>query len=352
MSDLEEGETSPFLSASNKSMSYESVKSEETASKNGKKSKRIKAGNPYAIVEEAEDCSVDEDEEKDDLGGCRLTYETALILKSSIEMNMRKHNIANVFFEFKAFYFFKLPQSILTAIASVLAFAASSELLKPYDDYITLTVGALSSIVVLLQTIDGVKNFGVRADRHNACAIQLRDLRDDMSIICLKLEQLEHMPKRKRQKYRAEYVTYESIQKSYKQCLSGCASAVPMEVTEAFQSVESNIEIAETFENRSVWNVLYPNSDHKNLIKDKAYDILSGEIIDHWMFPAQLPSSIVVAERTMYKLRFVLRELQTYGKDVVAMVPGEFSNCYGFCPPEKKNLLVNSDTELDGRSID
>lgn len=258
---------------------------------------------------------------KPQMNGVRLTSRSALVLEAAIEMNMTKHNIAHEYFQFKQFFFFTLPMAVLTAVSGVLAFSASSKMMSQYSDIISLVVGCLSAFVVLLQTNSGTLGFGFKADRHQSCAIALRDLRDDMTMIGLKLENIEEMQEKKLLSKHGDYTdggseTFSDIQKRYKQCLAGCNSTVPLAITEAYHGLDSNVDLFQTSKNREYWNEIYPDVDYKTVMRTKAYDILGGEIINGFMYPLVLPSSKKTVARTMAKLKERMSASVTYTKEI------------------------------------
>mmetsp|Transcript_7875 Transcript_7875/g.19552 ORF Transcript_7875/g.19552 Transcript_7875/m.19552 type:complete len:355 (+) Transcript_7875:440-1504(+) len=236
--------------------------------------------------------------------GVHLTFKNAYMLETEIYKNKLMHILAFEHFATMQFYHFTLPQASFTAIASVLAFSASSSLMKEYASEISLTVGCLSALVVLLQTIAGVRQYGLRADRHNTAAIQLRDLHDDMVMTKLKLKELEDMGDDAKD---PDPVTFATIQKRYRQCLSSCSSVLPVRIQEAFHGLETNIHLQETKENLAIIENIYPNTNHTTMLKSKAFDIMAGEIVNSSMYPHKLPNSKIMVKVTMHKLRQRIR---------------------------------------------
>lgn len=279
--------------------------------------------------DEKDDCKCEDKKEGEEDGkpkkkvkkkGVPLDYANAKILECYIHRDMAKHVLASEYFEYQAFWFFQIPQALFTAISSVLAFAGSARMFKPYAEYISLIVGTLSACVVLIQTVGGVKTFDLRADRHKTAAVQLRDLRDDLVLIKMKLKEIgrlknEHHPS-EHSHFEDHDLTFEAIQKKYMQCLGSCNSNAPLRIVEAFRGVETNIELQESSSNMAIVDEIYGELDHKTMMKAKAYDILTGEIINTRMFPAKLPNSKDMIERTMDKLKLHLKENKTFYEDI------------------------------------
>lgn len=122
----------------------------------------------------------------------RLDVESARELEYIIQANMNQHTLASIYFSNQNFYVFTVTQASFTMMASIGAFAASSDLLTPISKvWLNLAVGSISAMVVFLQTMNGVCGFGERAGQHQNLAIDLRDLRDDIALLKLKLQKVK-----------------------------------------------------------------------------------------------------------------------------------------------------------------
>ena len=288
--------------------------------------------------------------------GVKFNYQNAAVLEQQVQMNLVQNSLAHQYFQFRQYWYFTLPQAFLTAIASVLAFVASSEKLEEHAQSINLFVGSISAAVVLFQTISGIRQYGVKADRHQNVAVQLRDLRDDLIITKFKLNEVQNDTENKRTVY-FENVgvvqessggsggygdvdsdaetdpnandTFQDVQKRYQTCLSGCTSVVPIKITEAFHGVRTNLEVAETRNNIKYLHNLYGNFDYNNQLKSKAYDILAGEIINNPLFPMRIPNSKVMVDRTMIILKNRLKEQANFYDDVFVDIENPGSSFFG-----------------------
>ena len=179
----------------------------------------------------------------------RLCVKSALGMEKQVQMNMIKHNLASRFFQHRQFWCLTIPQAILTMISSILAFLATTKLFDVRATIIINTiVGSTSGVVVFLQTMSGICAYGTRGAMHEAVAIDLRDLRDDLVLLRCKLGLEDYMQNIKQdvcdesdEEDEYEYDrSFESIQNRFQQSLSGCKSNVPMELSEAFHGVKSN----------------------------------------------------------------------------------------------------------------
>ncbi len=221
-----------------------------------------------------------------------LNFDSAMELEYQVQINLIKHNLASMYFESRQFWFFTITQGILTMLASILAFIASSSLLNEVTkDIIATIVGSTSGIVVFLQTMSGVCNYGTRAAMHASAAIDLRDLRDEIVLIKFKVKKEELDAAQLKQTSRRSFVTtttsfamkaddndesssddesnedtkkaieeeekqeqehdntFGRIQQRYRQSLSGCKSNVPMDLSEAFHGMHSNLLVSESIDN-------------------------------------------------------------------------------------------------------
>jgi len=132
--------------------------------------------------------------------GVLLNYDSAMELEYQVQINLIKHNLASQYYGARNFWFFVIPQGLLTMIASILAFVTTSALISDFTKTIIGTVvGSISGIVVFLQTMGGVCDYGTRSAMHASAAIDLRDLRDELVLIkfMVKKEEEQEVKKKK-----------------------------------------------------------------------------------------------------------------------------------------------------------
>ena len=279
--------------------------------------------------------------------GVLLNYNSAMELEYQVQINLIKHNLASMFFASRQFWVFTITQGVLTMIASILAFVASSSLIEERTkDIIATIVGSTSGVVVFLQTIAGVCNYGTRAAMHASAAIDLRDLRDEIVLIKFKVKKEEEQgidqtilgeestnrskmnqpnddggsddsedsENEEEDKNEREHDnTFGRIQQRYRQSLSGCKSNVPMALSEAFHGMHSNLLISESLDHGMYMRDIYgPHYNYKNIIHFKAFDILASEILNHFAFPLFLPHSQKVVDSAMKHLNDELNKYHQY----------------------------------------
>ena len=185
-------------------------------------------------------------------------------------------------------------------LSSILAFVATSDLLDNKTKVvINIIVGSTSGVVVFLQTMSGVCGYGTRAAMHDSAAVDLRDLRDHLVLLTQKLN-LKETQKRINDAGPtfAELVgvndtkteddegvgenedntsNFEDIQSRFKQSLSGCKATVPLETSEAFQGVQSDLNLTATWKALEFMYGKYHHSHIFEFVHLKAFDILSQE---------------------------------------------------------------------------
>jgi hypothetical protein len=290
--------------------------------------------------------------------GVKLDARNSQILEYQVHMNLIKHTLAADHFECRQYWCFTMTQAVFTAISSVLAFAASAEIFKPHAEVISLIVGSLSACVVLLQTVSGVRNYDKRSDRHRNVAVQLRDLRDDMVLMRFKLNVAEKQEKRAHSMLTKRLMedgaissgrinkikkaiddwhemekhdkdsdsdsddqnyadTFDSIQKRYQQSLSGCASSVPLEISEAFHELNTNLLISETKENVKFMFGIYGHLNYFSVLMAKGNDILASEVLNSWGFPMFLPNSRNLVRKSMDLLKKHIKDLNDLYEGIV-----------------------------------
>lgn len=266
----------------------------------------------------------DKDKKKEKLKGIPITAASAFELEREVSKNMAKHNLANQYFAFRHFWYFTVPQAILTCVSSILAFIGTSEFLTSKQKVIINTiVGSTSGVVVFLQTMGGICNYGSRADMHQSAAIDLRDLRDDLHLLKQKLKQIEINNKQRKilakahgeeheDSHEKHGETFETISSRFRQSLSACKSNVPMGLTEAFSGIDSNLLLARSRENDDYMKSIYGEIEFDSFIQSKAYDILAGEILNSYHFPLVLPNSKDMVRKTMDRLRGHINVYQNF----------------------------------------
>ena len=217
------------------------------------------------------------------------------------------------------FWLFTVPQAILTMISAILAFMATSELFDAKTKIIINTiVGSASGIVVFLQTMSGVCNYGIRASMHQTTALSLRSLGDDLSLVGIE-EKAKYYSRKKGdddddnddddnddENNLSSNYTFEALRTRFLQCQSGCQSTVPLKINDAFESLDSSLMIMLTGKNIFWLMNQYQYQSAANIqdvVYFRAYDILTKNIVDSLFWPFHIPKTNVLVKRTIEELK-------------------------------------------------
>jgi len=202
--------------------------------------------------------------------------------------------------------------------------------------FLNTITGSASVIVVFIQTIAGICNYGTRAHMHQVVTLDLRDLRDDMVLLRFKLK-LDYQQQGKDPDGKTDDdeqdegsteldFDFESIRSRFLQTLSGCKSVVPMKLMEAFHGIKSNMMVSETRSTAQYFTNTYDDSLDVcyERMGFKVYDILASEILGFSFFPLTFPEPTVVIETTMKRLK---EEMLTYNSFWLDDAPVEERCC-------------------------
>jgi len=107
--------------------------------------------------------------------------------------------------------------------------------------------------------------------------------------------------------------TFGRLQQRYRQSLAGCKSNIPMQVSEAFSGMESNLMVMNTKDRKTYMvNVYGPKVVYDNLVYFKAFDILSEGMLNYWLYPLFLPNPTKTTQEAMDRLGETLDEYHNY----------------------------------------
>jgi hypothetical protein len=232
-----------------------------------------------------------------------------------IHENTHQHRLAAEHFTFRQFWFFTFSQAVLTLFASVLAFVTDPE--SRYKN----AAGALSCIVVFLQTMSGNCNYGTRAAMHEAVVIDLRNLKEELDMFMKR----NHIDSGADRMQREKSVTaddmgeddeekpissFGDIESRFRQSVNGCKSMVPNKIIQAYTSLSLSSAFLHTHENQQY---VFGKYGHNGILDFSAHNLrsyLASEFTDYPLFPMFLPQPSRVLEATMNKFR---KELQFIG---------------------------------------
>ena len=235
------------------------------------------------------------------------------------------------------FWLFTVPQAILTMISAILAFMATSELFDARTKIIINTiVGSASGIVVFLQTMSGVCDYGIRASMHQTTALSLRSLGDDLSLVGVK-EIAKYYNRKKSddddnddnddENNVSSNYTFEDLRTRFLQCQSGCQSTVPLKINDAFDSLDSSLLILLT--DKNVFWLVNQYQSAESFVQDfvyiRAYDILTKNIVDSLFWPFHIPKTKILVNRTIEELKNELVKADSFFPEITSTLSSDSS---------------------------
>ena len=174
---------------------------------------------------------------------------------------------------------------------------ASWNTLRLAQVYSSIAVGVLSLVSVFWQAIYKQMDLGTKSALHNACAVALKRISED---ILLTMSAAETIP--------AEYVAL--IGEKYGQAADACPLTIPYKLEAAFSHLSDRMVL-----------MLRPPLGQSSHTKPKSidllrlyatvYDELSAEVINHIAFPFHLPDPRTVSETALKNFKSIIIE----GKD-------------------------------------
>jgi len=253
-----------------------------------------------------------------------LTSLYVLDFEKMVQMNLSKHKLASRYFLCRQYWFFTVSQGLLTMIVSILGFTAATTLPSDMGKVrLNLAVGSFGAVVVFLQTMSGICEYGTRAAMHGGLAIDLRDLLDATILLKSKLGMNEisnTINPACKEDYQDYGDDFEAIESRFRQSLSGCKSNVPLKLSEAFHSIKSEMAMMSSKANLKRWNDVYGLEGEAAIqflmmMESKLDDILAAEILDYNYFPILLPNAKEVTKKSINRWRTVMTTSHTFFVD-------------------------------------
>lgn len=250
-----------------------------------------------------------------------------------VSKSLVQHKLTSKALGIMQFWLFDFPMSFLTFASTLLAFGGS---LIDIGIDTNILAGGSSALVVMLQTMNKVCNFGSRSDMHYSTAIDMRDFRGDLILTKHKLIFKERQDKKEasedftiatdmmgnesddsdsydhKKGKKKKDPTFSMIQSRYLQILTGCKSYVPIEVSEAFNELDSALMLAQSKENFGLLDTIMTDVDVDDFIYSQAYEILAGEIVRYRYYPLLFPDSSTVVKQAMERLRLQMKDYSRY----------------------------------------
>jgi len=253
--------------------------------------------------------------------GVKMTPLGVLSVKLSIERNMLMHDLAAQYFKFRHFWIFEVTQGFFTMAASILAFLATTDLLdERMKTILTTIVGATTIVVGFLQALNGLCMYGTRSVQHQAVAMDLREIMNQLLLLSNKMED-EYVTNGKAANEKpmeddgdddddVRLGTFESVQDKCEQSLFGCKSSIPMQISEAFEDLATMIPIFATNGYHEFVRETYPPGNPYQVHILRLYHILATQIMDHPFYPLYLPKAKKTAEKSLQLYRDELKKFR------------------------------------------
>lgn len=293
------------------------------------------------VTDTSADPALDQEPVKKRVGDFRLTVTMVNEVIVLLQMNICKHQLASDFFKSRHFIFSTLPQALLTLFASFLSFMDSNQLfLNSRFNLTTNQLGGICScVVVFLQTMNGIANYGSRFKMHEAAVIDMGDMKEELEIMREKLKSRDESRKERLKKlsepksagsiaiaeaeeksahqedYKSETIEtndFSDIECRFQQSLAGCKSSLPMYIGHAFEGIESLCYATMSRGNYDRLKSVYgTESDFLVYFNMFVYNTLVDCIVSSLWFPLWLPYPNSVKKKTM---RAVQHDVMTYSK--------------------------------------
>lgn len=227
------------------------------------------------------------------------------LFKMQAHASLSQHKLAAIHLAAWQYWVFTIPMAVIAMVTGILAFVATTELFSEHTNSIlNCIVGSLSFLTVFMQTLSSQCTYDVRASMHENTAVDLRDLREDLDSTSRKESVLighggDDNSKKPGKTLEEEFDT---IVKRYNQCLKGCKSTVPIQITDAFKKFESKLDTTMSLVGTAKLREIYGEAYYFKVVV-QGYDSLAAAYSCYWMWPFILRNPIKVVDETMKELK-------------------------------------------------
>jgi len=250
----------------------------------------------------------------------KITLAGTKIFERKTHFSLCKHKLAAIHLGTRHFWWFKLPISIITLVSGILAFLATTEPFKGEDKndgmILNCTVGSLAFVLAFLQTLASHFKLDARAEMHKGTEVDLTDLREYLDVAVDRAKILDSHGVVQTGVFKDEdgdgiddavQNALDSYQSRYSQCLTGCKSTVPLRINDAFDNLESRLQLKFSLQSRRMsMHKKYGDTDYESTIYFNACDLLAAKFSGGCGWPMLLPNPIWAVNETMKELDEVL----------------------------------------------
>lgn len=142
---------------------------------------------------------------------------------------------------------------------------------------LSILVGCLAFLQVAIQSCSGKFNFGSRSDMHKEASQALERLLETFIIDEKKKGPIDDSISKKVREQRIS-----SVKDLYDQCISSCTSSVPWQIKEAFDLLDSKLQLASLAGKDKIG---YSEQKFRATVYLDYYQLLHREISSYWLFP-------------------------------------------------------------------
>eukprot|EP00041_Stephanoeca_diplocostata_P019156 m.407625 g.407625 ORF g.407625 m.407625 type:complete len:361 (-) comp21228_c1_seq3:433-1515(-) len=222
------------------------------------------------------------------------------------ESENQMHRLAANYFAFRHFYFLFLPAAVLTLLSGVLSFLSTSDAVTDSTssdktkDTLASIVGAIALVASFLQTINDQLKWSSRAEMHKSAQTDLKKIVDDLEFKEMSLDTEDSGT----QHEMGHSVKIETYEKMYAQVMLGCKSSVPINIYQAFNTIETRVQLellpADKDDNGAplLHGTVTP-AVFMSMIYNELYCIIASK----WYFPLALPDADLVMKETFKRTR-------------------------------------------------
>ena len=254
----------------------------------------------------------------------KVDWKSSVSLQCVCKHDQCMHKLTCAHLEARQFWFFTIPQALVTMLGGLLAFlCAADKFTCGTDRSVEMAVGSFAVVSVFMQTVEGVCKYGIRASMHFVAAIDLRDLSSDLKLLMVKLKAVGEKDIANRKNDNNSNISYNSpsmikdtegnqggktnktntsesqcIELRYQQSSQGCKSFVELSISEAFELLHTELMVKldknamQHFEDKV-------GSDWYSNLYLGACDRLCAEITSYNYWPLFVPNSNQVVSNTM-----------------------------------------------------
>ena len=266
-------------------------------------------------------------------GSAEHRHDTKADWKSSVSLQcvckhtQCMHKLTAAYLEARQFWFFAIPQVLLSMHGAILAFLTASDLFNDVTNkFMAVITGTIVLSSVFIQTVDGSCKYGTRASMHRGTATDLRDLSSDLKLKAVGEKDIANRKNDNKNKNKnisnnspsiiedtevnqGDKTNKANISESiellssrYRQSSQGCKSFVELSISEAFELLDTELMVSLNKNSMRHFEDVGGSDWYSNMYLG-ACDRLCAEITSYRWWPLFAPNSNRVVSNTMKKIK-------------------------------------------------